>query len=165
MTSGHAEANRNLLAIATAVAGVTFLVYTVLVVVLFSRIQIALSMIEQASKCLMALPSLFVLPVFLWLALCSLFVWCVCVFVYLAAAGEWDSSERKFQWNDSIRRAIILHFFGLLWGRAFILAVGNLVVAGASAQVEKSIRTCIVLARRLLHQSVPRLMAIDYSTF
>lgn len=34
----------------------------------------------------------------------------------------------------TLGRAAVFHFFGLLWGRAFILACGQLVIAGAAAQ-------------------------------
>ncbi len=39
----------------------------------------------------------------------------------------------RYVWNEHLQRLMAVHFFGLLWGQAFILAVGNLAIAGAAA--------------------------------
>jgi hypothetical protein len=39
----------------------------------------------------------------------------------------------RFEWDEHLQRLMAVHFFGLLWGQAFILAVGNLAIAGAAA--------------------------------
>mmetsp|Transcript_33039 Transcript_33039/g.69073 ORF Transcript_33039/g.69073 Transcript_33039/m.69073 type:complete len:725 (-) Transcript_33039:448-2622(-) len=134
LTNGSAQTNQNLLSIATGVVGLTFVLYTVFLCVMISRISMALEVIEQAANCVRCMPLALVFPVLQWVALCGLFVWWVFVFVYLASSGSWDPVTRTFSWNDTIRRAIIYHFFGLLWGRAMILAVGNLIIAGATVQ-------------------------------
>ena len=143
MSFGTAQTNQNLLSIATAVAGATFVFYSAFLCVMFSRIQLALQVIEQAADCVRCMPLALVFPVFQWIALCALFVWWVFVFVYLSASGSWDQTTHTFAWSDTIRRAIIFHFFGLLWGRAMILAVGNLIIAGATAQVTNSLRAML----------------------
>jgi hypothetical protein len=39
----------------------------------------------------------------------------------------------RYIWDENLQRLMIVHFFGMLWGQAFVLAVGNLAVAGAAA--------------------------------
>jgi len=51
--------------------------------------------------------------------------------VYVASAGSFDSNSSSFKFNDTLTYALVYHFFGLLWIRSFILAVGDLVIAGA----------------------------------
>jgi hypothetical protein len=135
LSNGSAQTNQNLLSIATGLVGLTFVLYSVFLCVMVSRIGMALEVIEQAADCVRCMPLALVFPVLQWVALCGLFVWWVFVFVYLASSGSWDPATRTFSWNDTIRRAIIFHFFGLLWGRAMILATGNLIIAGATVQV------------------------------
>jgi hypothetical protein len=40
---------------------------------------------------------------------------------------------RRYVWDENLQRMMLVHFFGLLWGQSFILAMGNLVIAGAAA--------------------------------
>jgi len=132
VTLGQSETNLQLMIIAAAVVGVVFLLYTVLICFMAPRIYLACKVIQQAAACLAEIPSALLFPVVQWVFMAALFVWFVAVFLYLASAGEWDQATRTYAWNDNIRRALIFHFFGLLWCRAFILAVGNLVIAGAT---------------------------------
>ena len=138
LSFGNAQTNQELISIAAGVVGVTFVLYSVFLCVMISRINVALDVIEQAADCLRCMPLALLFPAFQWVALCVLFVWWVFVFVYLTASGTWDQTTHTFTWNDTIRRAIIFHCFGLLWGRAMILAVGNIIIAGATAQVKMS---------------------------
>uniref|UniRef100_A0A6U4I244 Choline transporter-like protein n=1 Tax=Hemiselmis andersenii TaxID=464988 RepID=A0A6U4I244_HEMAN len=132
VTLGQSETNLELLIIACVVVGVTFLIYTVMLCFMASRIYLACKVIQQAGACLAEIPSALLFPLVQWIFMIALFIWFIVVFLYLASAGDWDMETRTYVWNDTVRRAIIFHFFGLLWVRAFILAVGNLVIAGAT---------------------------------
>ena len=46
---------------------------------------------------------------------------------------------RRYIWDENLQRLMIVHFFGMLWGQAFVLAVGNLAVAGAAAGLRVSV--------------------------
>jgi hypothetical protein len=52
---------------------------------------------------------------------------------YLASAGKWNNDTHTFVWDYELQRIIVYHFFGLLWGTAFLQAVNNLTIAGAAA--------------------------------
>ena len=132
VTLGQAATNQQLVIIAAVLVGVVFLIYTLLLCVMVTRIYLAIKVIKQAAACLSEIPSALLFPILQWLALSALFVWFVIVFLYLASAGDWNQTTHQFIWNDNTRRAIIFHCFGLLWIRAWILAVGNLVIAGAT---------------------------------
>jgi len=129
---GSAATNQHLLIGAAVLVGGTFLVYSVLLLVMASRIYLATQVIQEAAKCLAEIPSALFFPIFQWLAMIALFTWWIIVFLFLASAGDWDPVTHTYNWNDDIRRSAIFHFFMLLWVRAFILAVGNLVIAGAT---------------------------------
>ncbi|EKX48139.1 hypothetical protein GUITHDRAFT_58746, partial [Guillardia theta CCMP2712] len=133
-TFQQAQQNQNLVIAAAVICGVIFLIYTLLFIFLFKRVLIAIEVIELASECIMTIPSVFVFCIFQWLVMISLFVWWIFVMLYLVAAGSWDANAHQYVWDTALQRVMIYHFFGLLWGRSFILAIGNLVVAGASAE-------------------------------
>lgn len=133
-TWGPAETNQEMMMAACVIVGLVFLVYTVLLFFLIPRVVLAVKVIGIATECLTTCPSFLIFPVFQWFATVLLFLWWVFVMIYLAGVGEWSDETRTYDWDDTTRRAMIFHFFGLLWGRAFILAVGNLVIAGATAE-------------------------------
>ena len=132
---GQAQTNLSLLIIATVIVGLTFLTYTIVMCVMFRRIMLAAEIVEEAARCVASMPTVLLFPIFQWIFIAAYFVWFVIVFLYLASAGTFNSTTRLFEWDDPIRRCIILHMFAMLWARAIILAAGNMIVAGGTAQV------------------------------
>mmetsp|Transcript_36954 Transcript_36954/g.57820 ORF Transcript_36954/g.57820 Transcript_36954/m.57820 type:complete len:744 (+) Transcript_36954:16-2247(+) len=134
VTLGQAKTNQELIYVAAVVIGVIFAVYSLLLCVMIPRVFTAIKVINIASSCLASVPTVLLFPISQWIVTVILFAWWVVVMFYLAAAGEWDAAQRQYVWNDTTRYAALYHFFGLLWGRAFILAVGNLIVAGVACE-------------------------------
>ena len=132
---GPAQANQGMTIAAAAVAAIALIAYTLILLVMLPRISTAIKVIGIATECLAEVPSMLLLPVFQWAATVVLFVWWIFVFLYLASSGTWEASQHQIVWNTTLQRMIIYHFFGLLWGRTFILACGNLIIAGATAEV------------------------------
>ena len=142
---GQAQMNQNLLIIATVVVGLTFVVYNLVLCFMFRRIMLAAEVVEEAGRCVAAMPMVIFFPMFQWIFIAAYFVWFVILFLYLASAGSFNTTTRSFQWDDSIRRCLILHMFAMLWARSIILSAGNMVVAGATAQVHAaSSRSCLL---------------------
>jgi len=97
------------------------------------RVSLALKIINIASDCLAAMPSTLLFPVLVWVATVIVYAYFTVVLWYLASAGSWDAEQRRYIWNEDLQRMMLLHFFGTLWAHAFVLAVSNLVIAGAAA--------------------------------
>ena len=135
-TVGQAQTNLDLLIIATVVVGLTFVVYNFVLCFMFRRIMLAAEVVEEAGRCVAAMPMIILFPLYQWIFIAAYFVWFVILFLYLASAGTFNSTTHTFQWNDAIRRCIILHMFAMLWARSIILSAGNMIVAGATAQVQ-----------------------------
>eukprot|EP00960_Hanusia_phi_P061917 764981-Hanusia_phi.AAC.1 len=131
---GPAQANQGMTIAAAVVLGVGLIAYTLVLFIMIPRIHVAIKVIGIATECLAEVPTMLLLPVFQWMATVVLFVWWIFVFLYLASSGSWDEKGHQFVWDATLQRVIIYHFFGLLWGRTFILAVGNLIIAGATAE-------------------------------
>jgi hypothetical protein len=132
---GQAQMNLNLIIIATVVVGLTFLAYNVVLCVMFRRIMLAAEVVQEAGRCVAAMPAVILFPLVQWLFIAAYFVWFVILFLYLASAGGFNADTRTFLWDDAVRRCIILHVFAMLWARSIILSTGNMIVAGATAQV------------------------------
>ena len=96
-------------------------------------VSLALKVMNLASTCLQTMPSTLLFPVVQWIATVILLCYWIIVMWYLASAGEFDPETRRYVWNDDLQNLMIVHLFGLLWTRAWILAIGQLVVAGACA--------------------------------
>ena len=142
---GQAQMNLNLLIIATVVVGLTFIAYNAVLCVMFRRLMLAAEVVQEAGRCVAAMPAVILFPLCQWVLIAAYFAWFVILFLYLASAGGFDPDTRTFRWDDAVRRCLILHMFAMLWARSIVLSAGNMVVAGATAQV----RFGPILLRRL----------------
>jgi hypothetical protein len=134
MTLDAAKSNQQMLYAAAVIVAVIFVIDTFLTCIMVPRVILAIKVINIASSAVASMPSLILCPILQVLWMIILFVWWIAVFIYVAGVGEWNESSRTYTWDDQTRWAALYHFFGLLWGRAFILACGQLVVAGAAAE-------------------------------
>ncbi|KAJ1492672.1 plasma-membrane choline transporter-domain-containing protein [Baffinella frigidus] len=134
LTLDAAKQNQNLLIVAAVVVAVCFVIYSLLFCIMIPRIMLAIKVINIASSCVASMPTIFLCPIIQFFWMLSLFAWWTAVAVFIASVGEWNAEAHQYQWDDATRWAAVFHFFGLLWGRAFILACGQLVIAGAAAQ-------------------------------
>ena len=135
---GPAQANLEMVIAAAVIVGLCFLVYTVMAIFMIPRVSLACDVIGLATECLTECPSFMVFPITQWVATVFLFIWCVYVMIYLAGSGTWNPETRTFDWNEELRYTMLYHFFGLLWGRAFILAMGNMIIACGTCDVPPS---------------------------
>jgi choline transporter-like protein 2/4/5 len=79
------------------------------------------------------MPMTLIFPVLEWIAVVILLVYWIIIMWFLASAGEFNRDTRQYEWNDNLQGLMIFHVFGLLWTRAWILAIGQLCIAGACA--------------------------------
>ena len=134
VTFGPAETNKELTIAAAALVGACFVAYTILLCVMVPRVKLACTVINLASVCLASMPSTLLFPIIQFIIFIGLSIYFVVVLWYLAAAGSWDSDTRTYVWDQTLQHFMIYHFFGYLWGTQFMLAIGNLAIAGAAAE-------------------------------
>jgi hypothetical protein len=113
--------------------GVSWIFYTLMLCVMIPRVRLACIIIDQASLCLASMPTTLVLPIIQFCLTVGLYIYFCIVMFYLASAGKWNNDTHTFVWDYELQRIIVYHFFGLLWGTAFLQAVNNLTIAGAAA--------------------------------
>jgi len=133
VTLGPAQTNQEFVIAGTVAMGIFTIIYMIVFCVMLPRVSLALKVMNLASTCLQTMPSTLLFPVVQWIATVILLCYWIIVMWYLASAGEFDPETRRYVWNDDLQNLMIVHLFGLLWTRAWILAIGQLVVAGACA--------------------------------
>ena len=133
VTFGPAETNRNMVVAGAVIIGVLWVLYTFAACVMIPRISVALKVMNIASSCVASMPSVIFLPTISWVFTVIIYTYFVIVLWYLASAGTWDADAHQYVWDQDLQRLMLIHFFGVLWGHAFILAMGNIVIAGAAA--------------------------------
>lgn len=106
--------------------------HTCLVVCLYDKIAVAISIIKVASKSFSDCPQLFIYPLIHTLAFVVLIVCWLIGAVLLYSAGTIvhnSNGVASMEYSDDLRRAAVFYFFGLVWFCAFINAVGFMIVA------------------------------------
>ena len=117
---------------------VTFL-YVCLILVLRSRIQLAIGVVKQASRAMTAMPSIILLPIIQTFGItCFLVVWVIYVF-YLASSGSVITktgtqagipySYRTYSYTTNSKYAFLYLLFCWFWTSEFVIAFGQLVIA------------------------------------
>lgn len=118
--------------------------YFCLMVVMRSRIQLAVGIVKEACKAVASMPIIFLLPIVQVTALTAFLVpWVIYVF-YLAASGEivlktgsytatggftTTYSYSTYEYADNTKYAFIYMMFSYYWTSEFLLACGQLVIA------------------------------------
>eukprot|EP00640_Fibrocapsa_japonica_P000767 CAMPEP_0113938732 /NCGR_PEP_ID=MMETSP1339-20121228/5151_1 /TAXON_ID=94617 /ORGANISM="Fibrocapsa japonica" /LENGTH=593 /DNA_ID=CAMNT_0000941985 /DNA_START=62 /DNA_END=1843 /DNA_ORIENTATION=+ /assembly_acc=CAM_ASM_000762 len=113
------------------------IIWIVFLICLRKRIQLAISIIKEASKSIMDMPLIVLFPVIQVIGtICFLIPWIIYV-LYLASSGEVYTytyngiSMKGFSYDDNIRYAFLYLLFCWFWTSQFIVAVGQMVVAMA----------------------------------
>eukprot|EP00296_Roombia_truncata_P007567 JP446011.1.p1 GENE.JP446011.1~~JP446011.1.p1 ORF type:complete len:598 (-),score=136.03 JP446011.1:114-1907(-) len=132
--SAQSETERNIYIGIGAVLAVAAVIVFLLILVLFTRINMAIKVIQQAAKAIRAMPAMFIIPLVVWVIIMGVFAYWVVIFLFLASAGEFSAAESRYVWDDTLRYMILYHLFGLLWTRAFLSAVSELMIAGSVSQ-------------------------------
>lgn len=110
-----------------------------LMLVMRKRVALVVELFYEAGKCLTAMPSLFLQPVFTFLILIIFWSAWLVVFGCLATAGEMQVVDEEKGYVKFIRTHMItymwwFHLVGLFWITEFILACQQMVIAGAVAE-------------------------------
>jgi len=133
VTLGPAQTNMELVIASAVLSAIFTVVYMVVFCVMLPRVSLAINIMNVASTCLASMPTTLLFPVVQWVASVILLCYFLIVLWYLASAGTFDPDLHRYVWNDDLQNLMLVHLFGMLWGRAWILAIGQIVIAGACA--------------------------------
>lgn len=117
--------------------------YFCLMIVMRSRVQLAISIIQQACKALASMPILILTPVFQVIAISFFLVPWIIYVIYLASSGEMvdhvgtyvyagqdvQYHYRTFEYTVNTKYAFLYMLFSFFWTHEFIIACGQLVIA------------------------------------
>jgi len=126
-----------------ALKGVFIALVIVLVIIflgvlcMWQRIGIAVGIIKEASKAMINIPTILLVPIGIGLSIIPLAVYWFWIGAYLGTTGQpmYDSNGdfQGYETSGVWIRMQLYHFFGGLWTLAFLHAVGECVIAGAIA--------------------------------
>lgn len=123
-------------------------IYACLLYVMRKRIVLAVGVVKEASKALASMPALLAVPI--WQAVgvvCFLVPWMIYT-LYLASSGDYKVTQetyevngqtvtysyRTFEYRESTQYALAYMVFCWFWTSNFIVAIGQLTIAGSFAQ-------------------------------
>lgn len=115
------------------------LIMLILVIWLRRRISLAIGIMEQATVAIARMPSIIVFPAVVFLLQGCWTLWYMFTSAYLstASAPEFTGENKTFSGyeddSDVVRALHFYNFFGFLWVEQFIIAYGELSIAGAIA--------------------------------
>lgn len=108
-----------------------------LILCLFSRIRLAIAVMEEASNYIREVMAAFFVPILMFaFSLVFLCFWFV-VTLYLYSSGtitkRGDTPFGHVSWNDSIKRLLIYYIVAIIWNIEFLIAFTQLVLAFSAA--------------------------------
>eukprot|EP01083_Nonionella_stella_P023795 65801_1 len=124
--------------------------FALFVVFMRKRIKIAIEVVREASKAVMSLPSLLVVPVIMFIISCAVFAFWLIVLTFLWTAGSFEakltptgitdnfsvypSHFSRLVHDNDFKKAFIFHVFFLFWESQFLMYFTYAVIAGAVGQ-------------------------------
>merc|ERR1711871_787013 len=118
--------------------------YFCLIVVLRTRIKLAIAVVKEAGHAITDMPMILTLPILQALGLVVFLAPWVVYMMYLASSGDMYSESQKFdiggsntvdvqvryfEYNDETNYALAYQVFAFFWTSQFIIAMGQLIVA------------------------------------
>jgi hypothetical protein len=143
-TYANDPAMKNSLQIATVVVSCSSILFFLLAVYMIRRLFLAGTFIKHATKVLLQLKKLIVVPFICSSLLFLVFLWGILVTLCLFGAGEkieriaTINSERptvikvrteSFQVNTQLRWFFLYHLWGMYWTITFVLSIGEMITA------------------------------------
>lgn len=111
------------------VAGVSFL----LIICLFSRIRLAIAVMEEASNYIRDVTSVFFVPIFMFFVSLAFLCFWFFVSIYLYSSGtiskQGDTPFGHVAWDNSIKSLLAYYVVAIIWNIEFLIAFTQLVLA------------------------------------
>jgi hypothetical protein len=119
---------------ALIITGCLALVLLCMTICLCKQIRIAVGIIQEACMAIQKMPMVVFFPLVQYGFMLVLLFWWIIVAVYMASSGDYvkDSTTGVYtmSYSEDMQHAILYHFFGLLWGMAFLRHMTILILAG-----------------------------------
>merc|ERR1711988_42822 len=120
---------------ALVIFGAASFVLLCMTICMCKQISIAVKIIEASCEAIQDMPFIIFMPMLSYLFMLVFMIYWIFVAAYMASAGEYvqDSTIGAYtlEYDEDMQKAIVYHFFGLLWNMAFIRHMTILVLAGA----------------------------------
>jgi len=104
---------------------------------MWTRIAIAIGIIKEASKAVLRIPTIFLVPIGVGISLIPLVVYWFYIGAYLGTIGkpqyDADGNFTGYDTDNVYIRMQIYHLFGGFWTLNFLQAMGDVIIAGAIA--------------------------------
>lgn len=113
-------------------AGLSFL----LIVCLFSRIRLAIAVMEEASNYIRDVIAAFFVPVIMFIVGAAFLVFWFIVTMYLYSSGDITKGATPFghvSWDTKIKRLLAYYIVAIIWNVEFLIAFTQLVLAFSAA--------------------------------
>lgn len=116
--------------------------YICLLVVMRKRINLAIGIVKEAARALAAMPIIFFLPIVQATGLIIFLIPWTAYVIFLASSGDVktyssetdpDVKYRTFEYDTNTKYAFLYMLFTYFWTSEFIIALGQLAVAGSFA--------------------------------
>ncbi|ESP01318.1 hypothetical protein LOTGIDRAFT_112007 [Lottia gigantea] len=118
------------------IATILTLLLLLVILIMRKRISLVVTLLQEASKCLAAMPCLLLQPVWTFLLLIVFFVFWVIILAYISTSDKVTINKHGFvQYKE---HEIVVYFWwyhliGLIWSSEFIIACQELTISGAVA--------------------------------
>jgi len=121
--------------LALIVSGIACLVLLCMTICLCKQIRIAVGIIEAACEAVQQMPLIVFFPLVSYFVMLVFILYWVIVAAYMASSGDYVRDDLTgvytMEFEEDMQKAMLYHFFGLLWNMAFIRHMTILILAGA----------------------------------
>lgn len=134
--------NRKIFFIFFILLAVVDFIFVLLIIFLYDKIVNSIQIIKYVSNCFAKIPSLFIFPIIQYFLLILWWCYVIGAAFVLFGAGHFERrivqnsndppvDKIEMKYDKLIQGFAIYHFFGFLWVSFFIIALGEMTVAGA----------------------------------
>ena len=132
----------NLMYVVSYIVMAACALYLCLLVVMRKRINLAIGIVKEAARALAAMPIILALPLVQAVGLLIFLIPWTAYVIFLASSGDVKTHEsetnpdvkyRTFEYDDNTKYAFLYMLFTYYWTSEFIIALGQLTIAGSFA--------------------------------
>ena len=136
----HTNTEAQSLLVLSYIVGIITILYLCLLLVMQSRVNLAISIVKEANRALTKMPLIIVMPVFQAFGLVCFMTMFIIYGFYLASSGEEKTNTytsaggnsytyRTFEYADNTKWAFLYMIFCWFWTSQFIIAFGQMSIA------------------------------------
>merc|ERR1719326_2496377 len=124
-----------LMLVCLVIVGLIAFVITCMTICMCKQIRIAVGIIEAACEAVQQMPMIMFFPLCSYFVMILFAIYWVFVALFMVSSGEYVKDDLTgvytMDFKEDMQKAMLYHFFGLLWNMAFIRHMTILILAGA----------------------------------